>query len=282
MGPPARTELPTLNGMRLMKKNWKALAAIAAVVIIVAVAVVLINLRPGAQAAQPEPSTDDGMVAGKFGFPVSKINIGEGGTKTAVDGKTPIGYNGTCDSAAQAAANYTPVLADVNLETWETQKATLTSLAVPGGPWLETVLLPFNVIADAKAQGNQLKTFAGGWMEQTNVKAGGMYRMVSCEPKETALVQVFYGALGASNTLPQGYFGTQTMELTWKGDWKISNVVTGVNDSNFVSRLKDKGPTGGLGVPPTGKIPPLDEPLVAKYFKDLSKEGWVEYANATR
>lgn len=264
-----------------MKKNWKALAAIAAVLIIVAIAVVLINLRPGAQAAQPEPGADNGMVAGKFGFPVSKINIGEGGTKTAADGKTPTGYNGTCDSAAQAAANYTPVLADVNLETWETQKSTLNSLAVPG-PWLETALLPFSIIAEAKAQDQQMKTFAGGWIDQTNVKAGGMYRVVSCEPKKTAVVQVFYGALSTSDTLPAGYFSTKTMELTWKGDWKISNLVTGVNDADLVARLKDKGPFGGMGRTPMGKIPPLDEAIVARYFKDLSKEGWVEYANATR
>lgn len=264
-----------------MKKNWKALAAIAAIVIIVAVAVVLINLRPGAQAAQPEPSADNGMVAGKFGFPVSKINIGEGGTKTAGDGRTPIGYNGSCDSAAQAAANYTPVLADVNLETWATQKATLNSLAAPG-PWLETALLPGDSVAEAAAQGNRVKTFGGGWMARTNVNAGGMYRMVSCEPKKAALVQVFYGALGASDTLPEGYFSTKTMDLTWKGDWKISNLVTGVDDADLVSRLKDKGPFGGLGRTPTGKIPPLDESIVTRYFGDLSKEGWVEYANATR
>jgi hypothetical protein len=264
-----------------MRTKWKALIAIAAVVVIVAVAVVLINLRPTEPSAQPEPSAETSMVAGTLGFPVSKINIGGGGTKTAADGKTPIGYNGTCDSAAQAAANYTPLLVDVNLETWETQKETLNSLAVPG-PWLETVLLPSTVIADAKAQGNQLETFAAGWRDQTNVKAGGLYRMVSCEPKKTAVVQVFFGALGVSDSLPEGYFGTRTMELTWKGDWKISNAVTGVNDADLVARLKDKGPTGGLGVPPTGKIPPLDEQILARYFEDLSKEGWVEYANATR
>lgn len=264
-----------------MKKNWKALVAIAVVVIIVAVAVIIINMRPADRTAQPDPSGDSSIVAGKFGFPVSKINIGEGGTKTAADGKTPIGYNGTCDSAAQAAANYTPVLADVNLKTWEIQKATLNSLAVPG-PWMEPVLLPGQSVADADAQGSQLKTFDGGWMDQINVNAGGLYRMVSCEPKKTALVQVFFGGLSVSDTLPEGFFGTQTMELTWEDDWKISNVVTGVNDSDLVSRLKDKGPTGGVGGTPTGRMPTLDAALVERYFKDLSKEGWVEYANAAR
>ena len=72
-----------------MKKNWKAMVAIAVVVIIVAVAVIIINMRPADRTAQPEPSGDSSIVAGKFGFPVSKINIGEGGTKTAADGKTP-------------------------------------------------------------------------------------------------------------------------------------------------------------------------------------------------
>lgn len=264
-----------------MKKNWKVLVATAAIVVMVAVAVVLINFPPSEQTAQPQPEPDNGMVAGKLGFPVSKLNIGEGGTKTAADGKTPVGYNGTCDSAAQAAANYTPVLADVNLKTWETQKATLNSLAVPG-PWLETALLPFSILAEAEAQDQQMKTFDGGWMDQTDVKAGGMYRTVSCEPKKTALVQVFYGALSASDTLPEGYFSTKTMELTWKNDWKISNLVTGVNDADLVSQLKDKGPFGGLGRTPTGKIPPLDEPILARYFGELSREGWVEYANAAR
>lgn len=263
-----------------MSTKWKALIAIVAVAVIVTVAIVLIN-RPAELTAQPKPSEGTGMVAGKLGFPVSKIKIGEGGTKKASDGKTPIGYNGTCDSAVQAAANYTPVIADVNLKTWETQKDTLNSLAVPG-PWLETVLLPFGIVADAQAKGSQLKSFADGWMDQSNVNAGGLYRMVSCEAKDSALVQVFYGSLSVSDTVPSGYFSTKTMELTWKGDWKISNVVTGVNDETLVAKLKDKGPFGGLGATPTGKIPPLDDQIVSRYFEGLSKEGWVEYANATR
>lgn len=263
-----------------MKKNWKVLVAIAAVVIIVAVAVVLINLRPSDQAAQPEPGADNGMVAGKLGFPVSKIIIGEGGTKTAGDGRTPIGYNGTCDSAAQAAANYTPVLRDVNSKTWEVQKATLNSLAVPG-PWIKDATLVGDYSAEAAAKG-ALPSFDGGWIDQINVNAGGMYRMVSCEPKKQAVVQVVFGGLGATDTLPQGFFGTKTMELTWKGDWKISNALSRIDDTAFQQRLKDEGPSGGVGGTPTGEMPTLDSPLVERYFKSLSKEGWVEYANATR
>ncbi|MEW1857444.1 hypothetical protein AB0268_12725 [Pseudarthrobacter oxydans] len=264
-----------------MKKNWKAMVAIAVVVIIVAVAVIIINMRPADRTAQPEPSGDSSIVAGKFGFPVSKINIGEGGTKTAADGKTPIGYNGTCDSAAQAAANYAPVLLNVNPKTWETQKATLNSLAVPG-PWVESATYVGNVAAEAEAKGELPKTFDGGWIDQINVNAGGMYRMASCEPKKEAVVQVLFGGLGTSDALPQGFFGTQTMELTWEDDWKISDSLTGINDSDLATRVKDKGPSGGVGGTPTGRMPTLDAALVERYFKDLSKEGWVEYANASR
>ena len=226
MGLHRSPELPTLNGMRLMKKNWKALVAIAAVVIIVAVAVVLINLRPSDQAAQPEPSADNGMVAGKFGFPVSKINIGEGGTKTAADGKTPIGYNGTCDSAAQAAANYTPVLVDVNLKTWETQKATLNSLAVPG-PWLETALLPGIQRCRRSGSGQSGEDF---WRRldgtdqcqgRRNVPDGFLRTEEDCRG-----AGVFW-CPRSQRHLAAGYFGTKTMELTWKGDWKISNARDG-------------------------------------------------------
>ncbi|MCO4252165.1 hypothetical protein [Pseudarthrobacter raffinosi] len=263
-----------------MKKNWKALVAIAAVMIIVAVAVVLINLRPSDQAVQPEPSADNGMVAGKFGFPVSKINIEEGGTKTADDGRTPIGYNGTCDSAAQAAANYTPALFNVNAKTWEAQKATLNSLAIPGS-WTKDATLLGDTWADAAAKGN-LSSFDGGWLDEVNVSAGGLYRMVSCEPKKSALVQVVYGGRRVGDTLPGGYFGTASVELTWKDDWKISNTLTRIDDTEFKQRLKDEGPAGGVGGTPTGNMPRLDDSLVARYFEDLSKEGWVEYANATR
>ncbi len=158
-----------------MKKNWKALVAIAAVVIIVAVAVVIINMRPAGQAAQP--SGDSSIVAGKFGFPVSKINIGEGGTKKASDGKTTTGYNGTCDSAAQAAANYAPLLRDVNLSTWAAQKKALSEVSKPG-PWVASATLSGDILAGLKEQ--PPGAFEGGWVQRADVAAGGMYRLASC------------------------------------------------------------------------------------------------------
>lgn len=263
-----------------MKKHWKALVAIAAIVIIVAVATLIINLRPADRETQPKLSSDSGLVAGKFGFPVSKINIGEGGTKTAGDGRTPIGYNGTCDSAAQAAANYTPVLRDVNATTWATQKAALNSIAVPGS-WVEDATVLGEIVANSK---DPLPgAFDGGWVDKTNVKAGGMYRLVSCDANRTAVVQVFLGTLSArETTAPLASFSTATMELTWKDDWKISDALSRIDDVDFLERLEDEGPSGPVPGTPTGKIPVLNDALLDQLFEGKSREGWVEYGNATR
>lgn len=265
-----------------MKKNWKVLTAIAAVLVIIVVGVVVINLRPGTTTADPEPSQDNTIVAGKFGFPVSTINIGEGGTKIALDGTTPTGYNGTCDSAAQAAANFTPVVINVNVKTWAKQKETLNSIGVPG-PWVDKATIAGNIMADADAQGAASFSFDDGWIDKIDVKAGGMYRLVSCEAKKSAVVQVFYGGLSARQaTAPLSYFGSLAVELTWKDDWKISDALVNIDDTKFLSRLKDEGPSGPVSGTPTGKLDVVDEALIEQLFEGKTREGWVEYENATR
>lgn len=262
-----------------MRKHWKALVAVAAVVIAVVVAAIIISARPDAT-AEPTPDSDNTITTGTLGFPVSDINIGEGGTATAPDGRTPIGYDGSCDSAAQAAAAYTPLLSDINIGTWPKQKETLLSVAIDG-PWVEDATATTDAVVDV-AQENELPgLFDGGWMSQTDVAAGGMYRMVSCESEGAALIQVLYGGLNAGDTLPEGFFGTQSMELTWDGDWKISDALLRT-DPELEQRLPDQGPSGGYTDEGTGVMPVLTSDVADYYFDDLSREGWIEYANAKR
>ncbi|MFM9432256.1 hypothetical protein [Arthrobacter sp. MP_2.3] len=260
-----------------MKKNWKALTAVAAVILIVAVAAILINLSPS-----PAPEARPGALqaTGKFGFPVSDIKIGEGGTTKASDGKTITGYNGTCDSAAQAAANYAPLIRDVNVKTWTIQKATLAELAVMG-PWLKGA----TAIGDLVTSSDQAAAagFDGGWYDRTAVNAGGIYRLVSCDAKKKAVVQVFIGALSAqTKAAPLASFDTVSMELTWKGDWKISDALVMGEDRDFGGRVKDKGPGGPVPAASSGAVPMLTDSLVNTLFESKSRDGWAEYANATR
>jgi hypothetical protein len=260
-----------------VKKHWKALTAAGAVILIVAVAAILINLRPS-PALGPAPSAL--QATGKFGFPVSDIRIGEGGTKKASDGKTITGYSGTCDSAAQAAANYAPLIVDLNITTWEQQKKVLTEVSKPG-PWFEKVTSANNVLAETK---NTVPgAFDGGWYARSDVAPGGMYRVPSCDYKKRAVVQVFLGALGAKvNAEPRAFFQTVTLELTWNGDWKISDAAIVPVNQDFGGRVKDGGPMS-LGTAMEEEATPiLRNDLVSAFFSDKSREGWVEYANAKR
>lgn len=259
-----------------MRKHWKALTAVGVVILAVAVAVILIN-RP-APATEQEPSSL--QASGKFGFPVSEIKIGEGGTKKASDGETVTGYNGTCDSAAQAAANYTHLIKDVNVTTWAQQKKTLTEVSKPG-PWFEKATFEGDLLADAKNL--PAGAFEGGWYTRSDVAAGGLYRVASCEDRKRAVVQVFTGGVGASvNEAPNAFFQTVTFELVWDGDWKISDSAIVPVNQDFEGRVKDGGPMSVGTNMAEEATPALRNELVNTFFKDKSRDGWVEYANARR
>lgn len=261
-----------------MKGRWKLLIAVAVVVVAVVVTAVVTSLRPGIP--NPADSQAGGLGAsGKLGFPVSKLAVGEGGTKTAADGKTPIGYDGSCDSAAQAAANYLPVRNDFNTTTWEAQKKALLQVSLPGPQ--KDLALQMN---DASAVNKEMQNagFDGGWLYRFDVKAGGLYRVVSCEAKKSALIQVFTGGLNAQRaTAPRPVFTTFPVELEWDGDWKYANAFQPVGDPTMGGRLKDTGPA----MQPEGftqTLTVLTSKDVAGLFQGVSREGWIEYANATR
>jgi hypothetical protein len=260
-----------------MRGRWKLLIALSVVIVAAAASALVISLRPGS----PDPGgSQPGLgPSGKLGFPVSQLAVGQGGTQTAADGKTPIGYDGSCDSAAQAAANYLPLLSDFNAKTWETQKKTLLQVSLPG-PMKDAVLQQND--SNAANKRFQEAGFDGGWIARDDVKAGGLYRVVSCEAKKSALVQVFYGALTAQvNTAPRQVFTTAAMELTWDGDWKYASAFQSADDPTLGGRLKDAGPS----MWPedfTQTLQVLTAKDVDVLFQGKSREGWVEYANATR
>lgn len=260
-----------------MRKHWKLLIALGAVILVIAVAVVLLN-PPAPAAKQDDPISL--QASGKFGFPVSGIRIGEGGTKTASDGKPITGYNGSCDSAAQAAANYTYLIEDVNVSTWAQQKETLSGMGKQG-PWVERVLYKGDLLTTSKDLSGV--PFDGGWFTRSDVASGGLYRVASCDEKKTAVVQVFTGAITARvNKAPAAFFQTVTFELVWDGDWKISDAAIVANGQDFGGRVKDAGPMSVGTNMEDEATPVLRDDLVNAFFKDISREGWVEYANAKR
>lgn len=255
-----------------MREHWKALTALG-VVIIVVVIVVIIMTRP----ATPAPETKG---AGKLGFPVSDIRIGEGGSRKAGDGKTPIGYDGSCNSAIQAAANYAPLLRDFSFKTWAVQKKTLTEVSKPG-EWFKNTTFPNDFLKNSKELPPGTSTV--GFLRRTDVAAGGMYRVGFCKEKEKAVVQVFAGSVGARvNAGLSAGFETLSLELSWDGDWKITDSLPGSTATeDFGGKVKDIGPYGGARES-DGASPTLTASMVDDVFKNASREGWVEYANAKR
>ncbi|MFW0772257.1 hypothetical protein ACLRGI_03720 [Paenarthrobacter nitroguajacolicus] len=260
-----------------MRKHWRLLTALGAVILVIAVAVVLLN-PPAPAAKQDDPSSL--QASGKFGFPVSGIKINEGGTKTASDGKTITGYNGSCDSAAQAAANYTHLIEDVNVATWAQQKKILAEVG-KAGAWTEKVTFQGDLLTTSRELPSA--PFDGGWFYRTDVASGGLYRSASCAAKKKAVVQVFFGAVGANvKTAPSAFFQTATFELVWDGDWKISDAAIVADGQDFGGRVKDGGPMSVGTNMEDEATPVLRDNLVNAFFKDISREGWVEYANAKR
>jgi hypothetical protein len=277
-----------------MKTRTKAIIAAGSAALVVGAAAVILSTPAGTPPA-PAPSqaaSGTGLHAtGKFGFPVSDIKIGDGGTKKGPDGKTPIGYNGTCDSAVQAAANYAPLLRDLNLDTWAVQKKTLQSVTGAPGTWMGYATQGGDLLTSAtnlEAAKAKSGSFEGHWINREDVKAGGLYRVASCQEKKKAVVQIFGGGVEARiDQAPAAGYDTASMELSWDGDWKITDALMTVLDPTMGGKLKDAGPlSGGIEGGAVGgaelHAPPLTTAILDQAFQGKSRDGWVEFANAQR
>lgn len=263
-----------------MRRHWKALLAAAIVVAAVAGAVLVLGTRPGQPAPEPAATVAGG---GKLGFPVSPVKIGSGGSGVAADGKTPIGYDGSCNSAASAAANYMPAIADVHPSAWAAQQKALAQIDVNADELATKTTLADLEAKNLKASG--IRTFDGDWVTRADVESGGLYRLVSCTEHRSALVQVVYARIDAQTAEDsKASFVTQSVDLAWQGgDWKVIRSQAPLGDNGTLGgRLPDRGPNLAALPAPDGKPPLLTKDLADQAFQAVSREGWIEYANALR
>ncbi|WP_422933305.1 hypothetical protein [Sinomonas sp. P47F7] len=254
--------------------------AAAIVVAAITAAALILGTRHDQPVAEAAATVAGG---GKLGFPVSQVRIGSGGSGVAADGKTPIGYDGSCNSAAAAAANYLPVIADVHPSAWRAQQKALAQIDVSADE-----LEAKTTLADLEAknlEASGIRTFDGDWVTRTDVASGGLYRLVSCSERTSALVQVVYGVVDArTGDDPKASFVTQSLDLSWHGgDWMVTRSQAPLGDNGTLGgRLPDRGPNAAALPAPGGKAPVLTKELADQAFKDVSREGWIEYANALR
>ncbi|MCH6470769.1 hypothetical protein [Sinomonas terrae] len=263
-----------------MHRHWKAILAAAMVVAAVTAAALILGTRHDQPAPEPVATVAGG---GKLGFPVSPVKIGAGGTGVSADGRTPVGYDGSCNSAAAAAANFMPVIADVHPSAWPVQQKALAQIDVNADELKDLATLADLEAKNLNASG--IRTFGGDWVTRTDVESGGLYRMVSCTERRSALVQVVYARIDAQTGAgPKASFVTQSLDLSWQGgDWKVARSQPPLGDNGTLGgRLPDRGPNLAALPAPEGKPPVLTKDLANQAFKDVSREGWIDYANAVR
>ena len=261
-------------------RHWKAIVAALVIAGALTGAALALGARPGQQASTFSTPVAGG---GKLGFPVSQIRVGSGGSAMAADGSTPVGYDGSCSSVAAAVANYMPVVADVHPSAWPAQQKALAQIDLNSEE-----LKGLAQLADLGAMTLKLpdwRSFDGDWVTKTDVAAGGLYRVVACTERGEALVQLVYASVDAGTEGAKASFVTQALDLGWqKGDWKIirSQIPVGSTDLTLGGRLPDRGPNLAALPTPDWKVPVLTKDLADQAFKDVSREGWIEYANAVR
>lgn len=274
--------------MSWIRKHWKAVTAATIALLAVVVGSILVA-NPWGQAPAPAP-TEDTAGGSVLGFPVSKVKIGEGGTRTAVDGTTPVGYPSTCDGAAAAAANYAPVVWNKHPSGWAQQRKVLQQISTSSAELKSQDSLQPSYQRMLKMP--DFQRFDKDWVDRVDVKAGGLYRVVECTANDTALVQVFYGVLTGrdpeSTRTPGAYFLTQALRLKWQdGDWKIQRslpVFTDGSGQDPLLQVPDVGPLSTRFPLVNGRVPTLTQEMADKAFArtDATRKGWIEYANATR
>ena len=263
-----------------MRRHWKAILAAAMVVAAVTATALILGTRHDQPAPEPVATVARG---GKLGFPVSPVKIGAGGTGVAADGRTPVGYDGSCNSAAAAAANFMPIIADVHPSAWPAQQKALAQIDVHADELKDLATLADLGSKTVKYPG--WKGFDGDWVTRTDVAAGGLYRMASCTDHGKALVQLVYASIDSQiGKDPKASFVTQSLDLAWQGgDWKVTRSQTPPSsDSTLGGRLPDRGPNAAELPAPDGRAPVLTKDLADQAFKDVSRQGWIEYANAVR
>ena len=130
-----------------------------------------------------------------------------------------------------------------------------------------------------------LRAFDGGWITASDVAAGGLYRVASCEAKKKAVVQVFIGSLK-----PQRRTVHRRLVFADRPDgaelgWRLEDHgrSPSFDDPDFGGRVKDAGPSERRTTEDHREIPDYWIELVNwLYSRATAREGWVEYANAKR
>lgn len=238
----------------------RALLITILVLLVAAVATASFMLSEN-RATDPTPKAPLGTNA--EGFEISPLAAGEGGSKMAPDGETPIGYPPTCEGASAAAINYRKAEQTAN-ENWQKTQKTLEL-----------------IYTDPEAADSLPQLMQENGVNEylsSDVKALGIFKPMSCEAGKEALVVVsdvtlFKNFPGAA---PYVLIQAGPTQLIWKdGDWKrVPSYSGGVGETLSIQLQMD--------TPPAITKEIIDALFTADDGHPISREGWMVVNNATR
>jgi len=248
--------------------GWIAAVAVVAAVLLTGVVTHLVtggDARPAPGAAKP--STAAPTAASAPGTPVGgyQVKAGAGGTATAVDGRTPIGYPGNCQGAVEAATNYYTALAE----------GLFQDRLTPDG--FAALLAQLNAGLDVDgANMGALKTQFATIRDEGKAKnipfynlqshpEWGVFRVQSCAKGTTAVIDI--AGFSTDDATPGlSNKSQQQISVSWfKDDWRIFDVKDQATD------LYDSSETWPAAPVPTD---------VRKAMIAQGGPAWTEYTNA--
>jgi len=248
--------------------GWIAAVAVVAAVLFTGVVTHLVtggDARPAPGAAKP--STAAPTAASAPGTPVGgyQVKAGAGGTATAVDGRTPIGYPGNCQGAVEAATNYYTALAEGLFQDRLTPDGFAALLAQINagldvdGANMGALKTQFATIRD-EGKAKNIPFYNAQYHPEW-----GAFRVQSCTKTSTAVIDI--AGFATDDAVP-GHSGQspQVISLSWfKDDWRLVDA-------------KDLA-TDVYGSDPAWPVAPLPA-AQRKAMIARGGPGWTEYANA--
>ncbi|MGP9652203.1 hypothetical protein ACT3TP_17195 [Glutamicibacter sp. AOP38-B1-38] len=242
-----------------------AVVIIAIVLVAVASYFISSTTKDNTSAATPTAPSEPTRISDN-GFPVSPFRANEGGTKTAQDGHTRIGYTASCDDAVRAAINYVPA-ESYGTGDWEQREATLNTIIADNEDGAEYIEALHSLNND-------------GVTSTKTLFDPPIFKVVSCETGKTASVAVAQRIEKSSykidgRTVPAAVEIRVTEQLlVWENDdWKLD-----LSGENATYR-----PETQLLYTQGKKEPSSAREILGDLFTDsdgnpLSRDGWMELA----
>lgn len=249
----------------LSRRRIIVIAAVVVAVAVVALGSYFISSNTKQDTSAALPNSPAPSETSRFGFPVSDIGLGEGGSSTTPNRGIRVGYTASCEDATRAALNYVAALS-YSPKSWGKQEAELKQILSEDETTRKYAAAISGMVKEYKAA------------ETYSVLEPGIYKIANCDPGKSASVHIAVKVKRESYKVgekvsPEStsiYFSAQ--QVVWQnGDWKLNkDPLQGVDplDNQLVYTGGQKAPTSQLTI--------LDDLFTDAEGNPVSREGWSE------